>query len=350
MDNQEHLAFFSRGEISVRSWSLHFIKSARTSRNVLQHHPVHYLEYTSEDGNTAISECAPIIGLSAESADEVHSQLRELCALKNEEDWNNHYQKNASSVRFAMELLEQSFQASERFLPFSQKVDKVPINGLVWMNDPKTMLEEGLRKWEEGYQCIKFKVGAFDFEEEWAMLKVFRDKIGEGGIIRLDANGAWNATQALKNLEKLFPLNIHSVEQPIAKGNWEEMRLLCENAPIKIALDEELIGCSLLQMENLLDEIQPHYLVLKPSLHGGFRQCDRWIQLATERNMDWWATSALESNIGLNAIYRWVSQYKPTQHQGLGTGGLYSNNWESPLSIEQGDIYADDNKSWKQPW
>jgi o-succinylbenzoate synthase len=350
MDNQEHLAFLSRGEISVRSWSLHFIKSARTSRNVLQQHPVHYLEYTAKDGSIEISECAPIIGLSAESAEEVQAQLHGLCIVKDEREWRAQYQKSSSSVRFAMEVLEQSLKAPHRFEPFNPKAGKVPINGLVWMNDPETMLEEGLRKWEEGFRCIKFKVGAFDFEEEWAMLKVFRDQIGEEGIIRLDANGAWNASQALKNMERLASLNIHSIEQPIAKGNWDDMRKLCENAPIKIALDEELIGCDVLQMENLLDHIQPHFLVLKPSLHGGFRQCDRWIHLASERNIQWWATSALESNIGLNAIYRWVSQYQPSQYQGLGTGALYANNWESPLTIEKGELFADENKSWKHPW
>ena len=351
MDHQEHLAFLSRGKITVHPWSLRFIHPARTSRNVLKTHPVYFIQYHSFEGDlTGISECAPIIGLSAESNSEVEAQLQQLVNIDSAWTWIELYQTASSSVRFAMELLLRSVHSSDGYRPFREEAGSVPINGLVWMNEIATMLEEGIQKWQAGFHCVKFKVGAFDFDDELNMLKAFRKKVGEEVIIRLDANGAWDYDQALRNIERLAPLRIHSIEQPIKKGSWSEMRKLCQNASIQVALDEELIGCTLLQMDELIEEIRPPFLVLKPSLHGGFEQCEKWIQLAKARNLQWWATSALESNIGLNAIYRWVSQFQPTLHQGLGTGALYDNNWESPLMIKKGALFSNDNISWRQPW
>lgn len=222
----------------------------------------------------------------------------------------------------------------------------VPINGLVWMNTRSQMEVQADQKLQTGFQAIKFKVGALQWEEEWAMIQQFRGQNPDVSI-RLDANGAWQPEEALQKLEQLSHLQIHSVEQPIAVGNVEVMSRLCIESPVPIALDEELINHPYdHQKYTLLEKIVPAFIVLKPSLVGGLGQSHQWIKMAEDLGIEWWITSMLESNIGLNSICQLAAQYRPVLPQGLGTGQLYVNNIASPLKVENGTIFRDITQNW----
>lgn len=227
--------------------------------------------------------------------------------------------------------------------PFTRGEQGIPINGLIWMNDAENMLRQIKEKLDGGSRCLKLKIGAVDFDDELRLLRFVRQQFSEGELtIRLDANGAFSPEEALQKLHRLAAFGIHSIEQPIAPGQWEEMARLTSESPIDIALDEELIapGCSL-HYEELLDAVRPHYLVLKPSLHGGISGCTRWIEEAEKRGIGWWITSMLESNIGLNAIAQWCATLQNTLPQGLGTGMLYTNNLPMPLTIRGNSLWFD---------
>jgi o-succinylbenzoate synthase len=219
----------------------------------------------------------------------------------------------------------------------------IPINGLVWMNGFDHMLAEARIKVAQGFDTIKIKVGSLAWKEEFELIQQLRTEFPPDKItIRIDANGSWNPTEALERLSELAPFSIHSVEQPIATGHWQEMAKLCQKSPIPVALDEELIGHFLdHQKYSLLESIPAAFLVLKPTLLGGLGQTHQWIKMAEEMDMDWWITSMLESNVGLNAIAQLAAQYHPSLPQGLGTGGLYSKNFPSPLIIENGELKVD---------
>lgn len=210
------------------------------------------------------------------------------------------------------------------------------------------MMEQINRKVEQGFTCIKIKVGGLNFERECDVLAYIRNKYYEKDItIRLDANGAFKPEEALKKLEILSKYSIHSIEQPI-KPRQAEMAELCKQSPISIALDEELIGINdSMEKEALLKRIQPQYIILKPTLHGGFKGCDEWIEIANALNIGWWITSALESNIGLNAVCQFTAQYNVTLPQGLGTGMLYENNFDSPLEVKGENIFYNVEKQWE---
>jgi L-alanine-DL-glutamate epimerase-like enolase superfamily enzyme len=225
----------------------------------------------------------------------------------------------------------------------------VPINGLIWMGNKSEMRARIREKLDQGWKCLKLKVGALDFDTECGILSEIRGEYSPTDLmIRLDANGAFTPDQALEKLKILSAFEIHSIEQPIRPGQWENMAGLCEQSPIPIALDEELIGVhSYSDKKNLLEQIKPTFVVLKPTLHGGFRACDHWIDLAQESGTGWWATSYLESDIGLNAIAQWVgSRAVPGVYQGLGTGSLYTNNLPSPLVSSARGLRLDLHKSW----
>jgi len=205
------------------------------------------------------------------------------------------------------------------------------------MNDVDAMYQEAIAKIESGFNVIKFKVGALDFDEECRLLEKIRKQYSAFKItLRLDANGAFQAPEAIEQLKELSRFEIHSIEQPIATGQWDDMERLCMESPIDIALDEELIGLPPAKGAAMLRYINPKYVILKPNLIGGVAIADEWIAVAQKQDIRWWATSALESNIGLNAIAQWVSTYKNPLHQGLGTGSLFSNNFKSPLKLENG--------------
>jgi len=232
---------------------------------------------------------------------------------------------------------------------FTQKNKPISINGLIWMSTYENMQQQILQKIEQGFKCIKLKIGAINFKDELALLKKIRQQYEANDMmIRVDANGAFKpGDDALFKLNALAKLHIHSIEQPIKPKQIKEMATLCASTPLPIALDEELIGIFYkTQKEKLLDDIKPQYIILKPSLVGGFKASEEWIAIAEQCNIGWWVTSALESNIGLNAIAQWTATLRTNTFQGLGTGALFSNNFDSPLYIENGNLYYDKEKEW----
>jgi o-succinylbenzoate synthase len=330
--------------------TLFFHKPAATSRDVLQCRDVYYLLAHSIDNNTVgVGECAPIWGLSPETKAEIERIISNWPDLISQPGAISEALVKMSSLRFALETALRDLAEGGQMNPFKVDLSRpIPINGLVWMSDAESMFTECRAKVEAGFHTIKFKVGALRFDEELDLLNKVRREFHQNDLeIRLDANGAFKPEDALDKLDALSNFRIHSIEQPIRAGNWQEMAELVRRTPIAIALDEELIGVHDIKTKQLLlDTICPHYLVLKPSLHGAFSGCDEWIELAENRNMGWWATSALESNIGLNAIAQWLLTKRFTLPQGLGTGGLFSNNIESPWLVDSGYLRYDSNLQW----
>lgn len=216
------------------------------------------------------------------------------------------------------------------------------------MGDKAFMKQQISEKIEAGFHCIKLKIGAIDFETELDLLKSIRSNFSESEIeLRVDANGAFSPDTALEKLELLSKFKLHSIEQPIKQGQVEEMARLCENTPLPIALDEELIGITdVTEKQNLIQTIKPQYAIFKPSLIGGYKGTDEWRKICEDHQIDWWITSALESNVGLNAIAQWTYTLDPKLPQGLGTGSLYTNNFESPLEVKNGNIQYNPNKDW----
>jgi O-succinylbenzoate synthase len=342
MDIQAYFGLSQKVTCSFHSRALHFLKPAKTSRNTLVQHDVAYLVLHGPNG-LGIGEFAPIRGLSNDS-------IEMLPVLV--EDWNNSDQKwnwpiwqmRSSAFAFALEtaLLHHNGNFLKPFHP-------IPINGLVWMNELETMFDEALQKINAGFDCIKLKVGAHRFEDEIELLRRIRNLAPPHQItLRLDANGAFSPSDALDKLNALAAFDIHSIEQPIRAGQIEEMAKICEKSPIPIGLDEELIGIHSLEAKNvLLSSIRPHYVILKPTLHGGLQGADQWIDVASLHGIGWWATSALESNVGLHAIAQWLQHKSYQGHQGLGTGSLYSNNIPAPMGVEKGMLLWDANRQWQ---
>ena len=257
------------------------------------------------------------------------------------------------SIQFGLEMALRSFHAENKFQLFPSEFTEgkasIPINGLVWMGEKDFMCQQIEDKLNQGFDCVKMKIGAIDFETEIALLKNIRKRFPRNEIeIRVDANGAFQPGEdALQKLNTLAKLNIHSIEQPIRQGQVEEMEDLCCKTPLPIALDEELIGIFKKEKkEELITFIQPQYIILKPSFVGGFRGSQEWIDAASRYDIPWWITSALESNIGLNAIAQWTFSLESEMYQGLGTGGLYTNNFPSPLFVKDGTLNFDQRKKW----
>ncbi|MDO4230146.1 MAG: o-succinylbenzoate synthase, partial [Capnocytophaga sp.] len=230
---------------------------------------------------------------------------------------------------------------------FTAGKDKIPINGLIWMGTPDFMKAQIKEKIAQGFNCIKMKIGAIDFQQEYQILKNLRNEFSAKDIeIRVDANGAFLPKNALEKIKQLSDLELHSIEQPIKAGQHEAMANLCEQTPLPIALDEELIGIFDHTMKTaVLEQIKPQYIILKPSLIGGYKNSEEWIYLAEKQQIGWWITSALESNIGLNAIAQWTYTLKNPMPQGLGTGALYTNNIPSSLFVENGFLCYNNHKN-----
>jgi L-alanine-DL-glutamate epimerase-like enolase superfamily enzyme len=256
------------------------------------------------------------------------------------------------SVRFGLEtaLADLRNGGQQLLFPsaFTHGEKGIPINGLIWMGTPEFMKQQIRAKLGAGFRCIKMKIGALDFETEYELLKAVRSEFSPEEItLRVDANCAYSYQTALENLKRLSDLQIHSIEQPIATGRWTEMAELCRQSPVPIGLDEELIGIlDQPEMKKLMETIRPAYLILKPSLHGGFAGCEKWIELADQYKTGWWITSALESNIGLNTIAQWTFQLDAKAEQGLGTGQLFINNFDSPLEIQGDQLWFRPEKKW----
>jgi L-alanine-DL-glutamate epimerase-like enolase superfamily enzyme len=256
------------------------------------------------------------------------------------------------SIQFGVEMAFRSLESQDPFelfpSDFTAGKQSININGLVWMGDQGYMKEQIEQKLADGFNCIKLKIGAIDFDKELDLLAFIRSHFDAQKIeIRVDANGAFEPSVALDKLNQLAQFELHSIEQPIAKNNIEIMASLCQSTPLPIALDEELIGIfNTADKALLLEKIKPQYIILKPSFVGGFRGTQEWITLAEKNNINWWITSALESNIGLNAIAQWTYLLNNPMPQGLGTGALYTNNFDCPLTVSKGQLWYDDAKKW----
>jgi o-succinylbenzoate synthase len=257
------------------------------------------------------------------------------------------------SIQFGLEMAFRSLQNNDPFMLFSSDFtkgeDSIPINGLIWMGGTDFMKQQIKDKLSQGFSCIKMKIGAIDFSKELDLLKSIRKEFSSEDIeLRVDANGAFSVLEALENLKRLSEFGLHSIEQPIKKGQWDEMARLCKESPLPIALDEELIGVTNAdEKKELLKVIQPQYIILKPSLLGGYRGSDEWIGISEKMSIGWWVTSALESNVGLNAIAQYTYTKNNNMPQGLGTGGLFTNNFASPLNVKNGTLQYDIKTNWK---
>ena len=331
------------------TWSKHtliFRQSAGTSRGVMKSRDVWFITLT-KNGNTGIGECAPLPGLSLDNFDQIESKLSEICNDPNSFLNDLSQLSDFPSIRFGFEManLDLKNDGGQNYFGDFNSID---INGLIWMGDSDYMMHQVEKKLEEGWKCIKMKIGALDFQKELEILKSIRNRFSKNELeLRVDANGAFSKNDVNEKLEKLAEFDLHSIEQPIQPGQWDLLADLCQTSSIPIALDEELIP--LVNEEDrikILDKVKPQYLVLKPSLLGGFSESEKWIKLAKERNIRWWITSALESNIGLNAISQWTEKMNPNGFQGLGTGQLFTNNIPSPLKVKSGILSKENSEIW----
>jgi o-succinylbenzoate synthase len=332
---------------TIRPSTLHFKQPAGTSRGVYNTRKVWYIGLTSveEPQRIGLGECAPLPNLSCDDLPEYEEILKAAChRLEETGELDKEALRSYPSILFGLETALQHYNANSFALwdtPFSRGERGIPINGLIWMGDYAQMYHQIEKKMELEFRCIKLKIGAINFEEELSLLRHIRKHFTAREVeLRVDANGAFAPEDALSKLNRLAELDIHSIEQPIRAGQWEEMARLTKESPIPIALDEELIGCnSLAEKAELLRKINPQYIILKPSLHGGICGCTEWINEATNQNIGWWITSALESNIGLNAIAQWCATLPTTLPQGLGTGMLFTDNVEMPLYIREDKLW-----------
>ena len=326
---------------------LHFKQPAGTSRGSYTTRDVWYLHLTSDKypDRVGSGECAPLPKLSCDDMQGYESVLAHICNEVTEQGgFSVESLRDYPSILFG---LETAFRHLERGCfelwdtPFSCGEVGIPINGLIWMGDYKKMLEQIEAKMAVGFRCIKLKIGAINFEEELALLRFIRSHFSAKEVeLRVDANGAFAPADAMEKLKRLAELDLHSIEQPIRAGQWEDMARLTAETPLPIALDEELIGINIPERKQcLLDSVHPQYIILKPSLHGGMAGGNEWIREAEKRNIGWWITSALESNIGLNAIAHWCATFNNPLPQGLGTGALFTNNVDMPLEVRKDSLW-----------
>lgn len=342
-------------QATYRKYILNFKRPSGTSRGVLDTKETWFLKI-AESGRTGIGECGILRTLSIDDRPDYEEKLKWVCeniSLGPERLWDQ--LQEFPSIQFGVEMAFRSLNADDPFVLFPSEFTKskaaIPINGLVWMGDERYMKSQISDKIRAGFSCIKIKVGAIDFEAELDLLKYIREEYGSENIeIRVDANGAFHPAEALEKLKRISEYNVHSIEQPVKSGQWEIMEGLCRQTPVPIVLDEELLGIvSVTRKQELLQMIKPQYIIFKPSLIGGFRGTQEWMDLAETEGVGWWATSALESNIGLNAISQWVYTKKVNMAQGLGTGALYTNNIDSPLEVQKGTINYQPGKTWEYP-
>ena len=320
---------------------LHFKEPAGTSRGVYTTRKI-WLVYLSEGDKTGMGECAPLPDLSCDAMnDEQYGAiLNKVCEDYCRKGAIDDALRDYPSMLFGLETAVRSLHNSHLLFDtaFSRGEVGIPINGLVWMGSHEEMLRRMESKLEQGYRCVKLKIGAIDFEQELDLIKRIRDRFSFHEVeLRLDANGAFPYEEALYKLELLSQYAIHSIEQPIKQGQWAYMAELCRESPLPIALDEELIGVNDPEIKRqMLNIIKPRYIILKPSLHGGMMGCREWISIAKDMEIGSWITSALESNIGLNAIAQFASDVYGdhiTMPQGLGTGQLFTDNIDMGLEI-----------------
>lgn len=338
---------------TYQKYILNFKRPSGTSRGVLTQKETWFI-ILEENGKRGIGECGILRTLSIDDRPDYEEKLKWVCQnihLGVEQLWEALLE--FPSIQFGVEMAFCSLNSENPFVlfpsTFTSEIASMEINGLVWMGEEPFMKAQIEEKLAQGFRCIKLKIGAIDFEKELGLLAFIRQNFDARTVeIRVDANGAFNLNNALSKLNQLSGYELHSIEQPIAVKQHDKMAELCKITPIPIALDEELIGVfSITEKRQLLQKINPQFIILKPSLIGGFRGAKEWIDLAEEMNVGWWVTSALESNIGLNAITQWTFTLQNPMPQGLGTGGLYTNNVRCPLVIEKGRIHYRQKLIWK---
>ncbi|WP_191859431.1 o-succinylbenzoate synthase [Hanstruepera ponticola] len=337
---------------TCHKYILNFKQPSGTSRGVLKTKETWFI-ILEANGKKGIGECGILRGLSADDRPDYEDVLKWTCS-------NIHLGldilmgelKQFPSIQFGLEMALKSLNSKNPFelfpSDFSSGKSSIPINGLIWMGTKAFMKSQIEEKIRSGFRCIKMKIGAIDFETEYELLQSIRQDFSANDIeLRVDANGAFNKNEALEKLKRLSDLELHSIEQPIKSGQKQEMARLCEYSPLPIALDEELIGIfDVTNKAKLIQTIKPQYIILKPSFVGGWQGSQEWIDLSENQNIGWWITSALESNVGLNAIAQWTYTLSNSLPQGLGTGGLFTNNIVSPLHVENGTLQYDKNKEW----
>jgi len=342
-------------------YNFKFRFSAGTSRGILTGKTSYFIILKDTQNKLGVGECGPLKGLSPDDRPDIETTLTELCGRIITEpppdpDQLGSYLDHLvpadwPSLRMGLETAWRDLLNGGSRIIFRNNFingHEIPINGLIWMGNRSFMLEQIDRKIREGFRCIKMKIGAIDFQTEVEILKYIKESFQDRDVtVRVDANGAFSYEEALQKLEVLSRLDLHSIEQPIRPGQPDKLAGLCRNMQIPIALDEELIRItSLNEKQQLLESIKPAYIILKPTLLGGFIKTREWIKLAENQGIGWWITSALESDIGLNAIAQFTFDFELTREQGLGTGQLYVNNIPSPLYVKNGFLGYDGNRSW----
>jgi o-succinylbenzoate synthase len=321
----------------LKEHTLRFKTPAGTSRGML-HNKKSWFLILESNNLSGIGECSPFPGLSPDDNPDYPGVLKDLCRFINDGNHPGNFDLfSFPSIRFGLETAMLDLKNGGRRIicpsEFTSGTRSIPINGLIWMGNREFMEKQIKEKIHSGYTCLKLKIGAIDFRTEIDLLKNLRKAYPEIEI-RLDANGAFKPDEALNKLNELSKFSIHSIEQPIKRGQLQQLAGICNESPIPVALDEELIGMmDVRQRRELIGQIKPAYIILKPGLLGGFESCKEWISIAGEHGTGWWVTSALESNIGLNAIAQWAATLDNEMVQGLGTGQLYENNFSSPLHI-----------------
>ncbi len=333
---------------SLHPHKLIFKQPGGTSRGVLNTKMSWYIQVwdVEKPEIKGLGECSILPQLSPDDKPELEDKLTWCCRHINDILPNYHHAiKDWPAIRFAMEMALTDLKngGKQILFPSDFTLGKQPIhiNGLIWMGPIDEMVHRVEEKLMAGFSCLKLKIGALDFNKELTLLKSLRQRFSPDQLeLRVDANGAFSPQNALEILDDLAALDIHSIEQPIKSGQWDAMAALCEKTPVPIALDEELIGFHDESLRRqMLSTIKPQYIILKPSLTGGFASSQNWIDLANEMNIGWWVTSALEGNIGLNAIAQWTATLHNTMPQGLGTGQVFTNNVLSPLMVDKGFLY-----------
>lgn len=337
---------------SYFKYNLKFKQPSGTSRGVLTEKETWFI-VLEDNEKKGVGECGILRGLSVDDRVDYEEKLKWTCEnihLGEEKLWQELIE--FPSIQFGVEMAFLSLRSENPFQLFPSEFvsgeKSIAINGLVWMGDEAFMKRQIEEKISQGFGCIKLKIGAIDFDKELGLLRFIRQNFDEKTIeIRVDANGAFSRNEALDKINQLSGFKLHSIEQPIQKNNTDTMSVLCKNTNLPIALDEELIGVfSSSDKENLLQKIMPQYIILKPSFIGGFLGTLEWISLAEKYNIGWWITSALESNVGLNAIAQFTFTLNTTIPQGLGTGSLYTNNFDCPLVVEKGQLWYKPNLKW----
>lgn len=337
---------------TYHTYILNFKRPSGTSRGVMTEKETWFIVLEKE-GKKGIGECGILRGLSIDDRPDYEEKLQWTCDnihLGKDQLWEALME--FPSIQFGVEMAFQSLVSETPFLlfpsGFTNGIKSILINGLVWMGEEAFMKQQIEEKLAQGFRCIKLKIGAIDFDKELQLLRFIREHFTPEQVeIRVDANGAFDSDLALNKLLQLSEFKLHSIEQPILKNHTDRMAELCKATPFPIALDEELIGVfTLAEKEQLLEKIRPQYIILKPSFVGGFRGTQEWISLAEKHKIGWWITSALESNIGLNAIAQWTFLQHNLMPQGLGTGALYTNNFDCPLEVSQGQLWYKKELDW----